>query len=155
MIGDIGRGFGESLARAVVENSEVKTVALGSSGGNIAEAIKAGQMIRALGLQTTLWSNCYSACTIVFLGGKERAIWSPHPLIGFHQASIYGRDISPGSSLYRVLYNYAQSMGADPKFFLAAMFSASSNSIYTPDAGKLCDHGIATFIQRACFGAVR
>ena len=77
MLGDITAGFAEGLARALAENAKIETVALGSAGGSLVDALKAGRMIRALGLNTTLWSNCYSACTIVFLGGERRRFGRP------------------------------------------------------------------------------
>jgi len=150
VLGDITAGFAEELARALAENSKIDSVALGSAGGSIIDAIKAGRMIRSLGLKTVLWANCYSACTIVFLGGVERLIWSPYPELGFHQASIYGVDISPGSEVYRLLASYAVTMGANPRFLLAAMFAATSSAIYVPDAELLCQNKITTWIQRRC-----
>ena len=150
VLGDIKTGFAEELARALAENSKIDTVALGSAGGSLIDAIKAGRMIRTLGLKTVLWSNCYSACTIVFLGGVERLIWSPYPELGFHQVSVYGVDISPGSEVYGLLGSYAVAMGANPRFLLSAMFAATSDAIYVPNAELLCQNKITTWIQRRC-----
>ena len=55
-------------------NPEVKIVGLGSPGGAVVEAIRAGYLIRARGLETTQIADCFSACPIVFLGGSRRTV---------------------------------------------------------------------------------
>jgi Predicted periplasmic protein len=155
VVGNIEKGFGEAIARAIAENPGIDTVAFGSAGGSLSDAIKAGSMIRALGLSTTLWSNCYSACTIAFLGGVRRLVWSPYAELGFHQVSIYGVDISPGSDVYGIVARYAANMGVNPRFLLAAMFSATNEKIYVPEIKVLCEQDVVTWVQRACDGAGR
>ncbi len=51
---------------------------LGSGGGYIDEAMKAGAYIRRKGLDTTLYNNCDSACPLVVMAGVERLNWSPY-----------------------------------------------------------------------------
>ena len=152
VLGDIDPGFAEDLAGFVAQNTDIDTVALGSAGGSVSDAIKAGMMIRSLGLNTTLTNNCLSACTFVFLGGVERQIWSPYPKLGFHQ--MYVKDsgaLLPIDDSYRVIRKYAQVMGVDPKFVLAAMLSAEPKDMYYPQLSELCESGTATWVQRICW----
>lgn len=150
VLGNIETGFAETLAKAVADNPEIQTISLGSAGGSVADAIKAGAMIRTLGLSTELWNNCYSACVLVFLGGVKRAIWSPYPDLGFHQASIYGKDLFPGSPLYQTLSQYVAAMGANPKFVISSMFAATSEQMFVPKLDALCRNGVVTWVQRTC-----
>jgi hypothetical protein len=44
----------------------------------------------ARGLNTYVALSCVSDCTVVFLGGKERALLRDHGKLGFHQTSFRG-----------------------------------------------------------------
>lgn len=88
VFGDVEEGFAARLDAALNRHPTVKVVALGSAGGSVYEAIRAGQNIRSRRLSTVLWNECLSACTLVFLGGVERQIWSPYPRLGFHRVSL-------------------------------------------------------------------
>lgn len=152
VLGDIESGFSEDFAAAIASNFNIDTVALGSAGGSVYDALKAGQMIRALGLNTTLTSNCYSACPLVFLGGVERKIWSPYPTLGFHQMyTSNGMPVAPIDPRYKAISEYASIMGADPKFLIAAMFAAAPSDMFEPELQALCDGKVVTWVQRLCF----
>lgn len=154
VLGDIEEGFAQRLIDAIEKNPKVDTVALGSGGGYVDEAIRAGLYIREKGLKTALWNNCYSACPLVFLGGTERVIWSPYPTLGFHQ--VYDsnfRAVPLDSSTYRGLASYVGLMGADPEFVIRMMWSAGPSQMAEVESlDDLCDHDIVTWIQRACNG---
>lgn len=151
VLGDIESGFAESLAAIVASNPTINTIALGSAGGSVYDALKAGQMIRALGINTTLANNCYSACPLVFLGGVSRIIWSPYPKLGFHQMYMRnGRAVQPIAPEYDVIREYVRAMGVNERFVIAAMFAAQPNDMFTPDMLALCDNNVATGVQRLC-----
>lgn len=151
VMGDVEPGFADKLRSALAENSKVTTIALGSGGGSVGEALNAGYLIRAKGLKTTLWNNCYSACTIVFIGGTERTIWSPYPDLSFHQASRGGAPIPPDDDVYGYIAQYVSAMGVDMEAFMNLMLSAPPSSFTTPAPGNLCAPRIATWVQRLCW----
>jgi hypothetical protein len=151
VLGNIESGFAETFAEVIASNPEIDTVALGSAGGSVYDALKAGQMIRALRLDTTLANNCYSACPLVFLGGVNRTIWSPYSVLGFHQMyTLNGGALSPTAPEYEVIMEYVQAMGANEKFVVAAMFAASPDEMFKPELQVLCDNKVATWVQRLC-----
>ncbi|MCU0731986.1 MAG: hypothetical protein MUE84_10425 [Hyphomonas sp.] len=151
VLGDIRPGFAERLRDALERNPAVTTVALGSGGGSVREAVLAGQYIRSRGLSTTLWNYCYSACPLVFVGGKDRMIWSPYPGLGFHQIYDKSGAVSLDSPAYRSIAAYLREMGVDPAFVLRAMWVASPNDMnVVRDPQQLCRARVATWIQRAC-----
>jgi hypothetical protein len=153
ILGDIEAGFSAALVEALDGNPQVSRVVLGSRGGNVREALLAGIAIRKRGLDTTLSSNCYSACPLVFLGRLKRTIWSPYPNLGFHQMSDgSGNPIRSSSALYIAMEDYAEMMGADPNFVLASMLRANPSEMYEPEHGALCQYNVATWVQRLCFG---
>jgi hypothetical protein len=152
ILGDIEAGFAEELATFLNSDKRISRVILGSGGGSVREAIKAGFLIRKLGLDTTLDSSCYSACPLVFLGGVNRTIWSPYPKLGFHQMSDgSGRAIMSSSPLYSAMEDYASIMGANSDFVLASMLRASPSEMFEPEFEKLCQNKVATWVQRLCF----
>lgn len=152
ILGAIEAGFTAKLNATLARAPKAEFVALGSGGGSVAEAIASGRLIRAKGLATTIWNNCYSACPLVFLGGIERHVHSPYPSFGFHQISTPVGAIAKGSPVYAHVGDYVREMGANEQFFLAAMLSATPaqmNMVNGADV-RLCRARVATWIQRAC-----
>ncbi len=147
VLGDIEDGFAEEFARAIAANPKIEVVAISSGGGGVLEAMRAGQMIRALKLNTELYGNCFSACVFLFMGGVERLVWRPYPDLGFHQVSLADDRVSPGDKIYDVIGDYADAMGVNRRFVLAAMFAAKPEDMFSSDIFELCDNQVVTFIQ--------
>ncbi|CTQ47355.1 hypothetical protein [Roseibium aggregatum] len=151
VLGPVTKGYSNRLKAALDANPKVDTVALGSDGGNVIEALKAGQEIRRRGLETTLWNGCYSACPLVFLGGTRRVMWSPYEDLGFHK--IYEGENSAiplDDKLYALVYAYIKAMGADPEAVLAFMWSAEPKEMFVAKHDQLCASAVTTWIQRSC-----
>lgn len=151
VLGSIEQGFSTKLKSAIEENPKIKVIALGSGGGLIKEALDAGRYIRSKNLETTLWNNCYSACPLVFLGGKSRTIMSPYPYLGFRK--IYTKEgvISNFHPIYREVAEYVNSMGASSNYVLNNMLSAEPNQMQIiQESDDLCKYGVTTWIQRVC-----
>lgn len=149
--GDIDVGFAERFADALEANPAVKEVTLGSGGGSVKDALIAGMLIRKMGLDTTLYGNCYSACPLVFLGGIRRTLWAAPYRLGFHQIyNAEGRALPLSSDAYAIISNYVASMGADPLKVISWMRSASPSEMFEPEVKDLCTPAVATFVQRVC-----
>ncbi len=149
VLGDVEEGFAARLDAALNRHPTVKVVALGSAGGSVYEAIRAGQNIRGRRLSTVLWNECLSACTLVFLGGVERQIWSPYPRLGFHRVSLNGRASDLNDAVYSDIATYARIMGANPHAVHHAMAQAMPWDMNYPDGEYLCNASIITWMQRA------
>jgi hypothetical protein len=87
--GGITFGTAKEFETMLNAMDNVRTVRINSNGGRIAEAQKISDMIRARGLSTYVTQRCVSACTIVFLGGKQRFLYATAKL-GFHQSYFQG-----------------------------------------------------------------
>ena len=125
ILGNIETGFSDRVIDAIEKNPDVKVVALGSGGGLVAEAIRAGRYIRATGLDTTLWNGCYSACPLVFMSGVNRHVRSPFPVFGFHQVSgKSGLAVSLDDPVYTTIAEYVNTMGVDSRYVLRSMSAA-------------------------------
>lgn len=148
--GPVEGNFYESLKKALDTNRGITTITLGSGGGNVVNAIKAGIMIRQRGLETELYDNCFSACPLVFMGGVRRTLWAMEASLGFHQASIEGKAVPRDADIYRLIEAYVREMKVDAEFVMRAMMSAGPGAMFIPDVEKLCAPRVATFIQRIC-----
>ena len=153
VLGDIEAGFSDRVIEAIDANPDVKVVALGSRGGLVTEALRAGRYIRARGLDTTLWNDCYSACPLVFLSGVNRVVSSPFPTFGFHQVSQKsGLAVSLDDPVYATISEYVNSMGVDSRYVLRSMWAAPPTGMkeVIGNNGALCKSQVATSTQRGC-----
>src|SRR5207247_8750334 len=71
------------------QRPEARILRLNSRGGRIGEAYKLRDIIGPRGMTTYTSSGCYSACTDVFLAGKERVVHQDARL-GFHRPGLPG-----------------------------------------------------------------
>lgn len=150
ILGDIDAGFYEKFRTFLANNSQVKLIVLGSGGGSVRDAILSGSLIRTRRLNTTVNTDCYSACPLIFLGGVERQIWSPYPRLGFHQISSEGNAVPADDKVYDLVRKYADSMGANSSSLLKLMLSSKPEEMNYPLVWELCEPGITTWVQRGC-----
>ena len=67
------------------ENSNITTIELNSSGGDIAASNYLADLVIDYELDTVVNGTCESACTTIFLGGNKRTV-KRGSWIGFHQS---------------------------------------------------------------------
>ena len=87
--GGISFGVAKEFAQFLTAMGALRTVHLNSIGGRISEAQRIGALVKAKGLDTYVVGQCLSACTIVFLSGRNRLI-APGAKLGFHQPNFPG-----------------------------------------------------------------
>lgn len=148
--GDIDTGFFDRLKNALDGDAGITEVALGSGGGSVVDALLAGREIRARGLGTTIYGNCFSACPLVFMGGTKRNIWASVYRLGFHQMSRAGVPVPITDDAYGLAAQYLTVMGVDTDAVLAWMLGAPPSEMFEPPVEALCAANVATWIQRVC-----
>lgn len=149
--GDIDSGFHDRFRAALDANPEVDLIALGSAGGSVVDAILSGLEVRKRGLSTTLHGPCFSACPLVFVGGRERTIWmGPGPHLGFHRVYTASGEVSLDDKVYLQIAEYLAAMDVDPLPVLQWMARAESSEIFEPQLEQLCEPKVATWVQRTC-----
>ena len=141
--GGIGNGFTDELAHILDVAPAIKVIHVNlENGGLIAEAHRAGTLIHGRLLNTYVSSYCQSACTIVFLGGRERYL-KKNAKLGFHSPSIPGvDDVSPLISDER---HYLKTMGLSDGF-MAHVFSTPKDQMWYPDNEQLLKEGVITSV---------
>ena len=87
-----GRVVGDEpgeVTEALAKSPDVDTVVLRNSpGGNAPAGYQVGQLLRERGLRTAVSGYCYSSCSRMFLGGRNRYFTDDYPPedtnVGFH-----------------------------------------------------------------------
>jgi hypothetical protein len=87
--GPVVDGDAEKVRRTLANNTSIRTVVVRNSpGGYVPAGYALGNLMREKGLRTALSGYCYSGCSRIFLGGKERVFTDDYPLslthVGFH-----------------------------------------------------------------------
>lgn len=147
--GSIELGITRNL-RSLLENSPgVKIAVLKSNGGNIYEARGLANLFRENGIDTHVETNCTSACTSAFVGGKNRTM-SPEAKFGFHQYRI-------DSAIRTIHANPLEEQEKDKQLFMESgvnedfverMFSAPSSGMWFPSTDELLQAGYVHEIRR-------
>lgn len=148
--GDITSGFSDTVANAVLKYPNARIVSLGSGGGAVYEALRAGRLIRSAGLETELVNGCYSACPLVLAGGTVRFMWTPFEEVGLHEVSVYGQAVAHTSKVYQDIALYLVEMGIDASQVLPMMWSASPSEMYLVAEQLRCSTRLITNHQRGC-----
>jgi hypothetical protein len=120
----------------------VKTVRLDSIGGRILEAQKMSDLVKARGLSTFVVKDCVSACTIVFLGGRERYLASTARL-GFHQPTFAGMTMSERRGTIAEEVQRLQRFGLS-KAFAERANNATPSGMWYPDKDELLREHVVT-----------
>lgn len=119
--GEIVRGDARKLAQVLIDNGpSISLINLNSPGGNVAEAIEIGEMIKALRIDTTVQKNakCASACFFMWMNGSMRkAGWVGSRSFGtvglhrpyFHTLQNSNASLSAQNSLMARVSNYLDS----------------------------------------------
>lgn len=145
-------GSADRVAAEVNAHGEyIKTVALDSPGGAVAEALSIGALIRDKGYETSVAAGalCASSCPLVFAGGRER-VATDKSAIGVHQ--IYaaaatgsltsqlvaaGNAMSDAQTLTARISRYLTSMGVADEVWLRALETPPDKLTYfSPDELK-------------------
>lgn len=153
VLGDVDQGFYEKFEKIILDNPQIESVSLGSDGGSLSDALKAGMLIRLSGLETSIYANCNSACPLLFFGGTQRTIWQMNMGLGFHQISSAQEAIDLDDDLYRIVADYVDFMGVDSMSVINWMKSSKPEEVTIIVGDDLCDANAATSIYHLCFGS--
>ena len=140
--GGITFGVSRELDQFINAMSSLKTVRLNSNGGRIREAQKMSDLLRARGLSTLVTQNCLSACTIVFLGGKERLV-APSGRLGFHQPAFAGMTAADRRAAIATEEERLLRLGLS-KSFAERANAASPDGMWYPDSAELLRENVVT-----------
>jgi hypothetical protein len=123
----------------------VTALVLDSSGGRLIEAEKVATLVKKRDLNTYVEGNCLSACTYVFLAGKDRAS-TPNAKIGFHQPSFVGVDNAAQQSMTNsMLEKYRTALL--PEWFIKKVGATPPTDMWYPSREELIQANVITRIS--------
>lgn len=148
--GDVAHGVAKQLSEFLDQAPEVRVIGFYSGGGRISEAETIRGLIRARKLDTYVYKQCLSACTIAFTGGRNRYI-EPDGQLGFHSSSVPDRiEFDNNRDRDRNLIEDAISAGIDASFAVKA-FNTPSVDMWFPSIAELIQAGVVTNIANGRF----
>jgi hypothetical protein len=152
--GPITVGTARDFAQALDAAPQVGALHLSSPGGVVSEAGRIAAKATKRGLVTYVSDECSSACTDIFLAGRERWI-GDRAKLGFHRASYDGSVSYMASALARDERRHLISLGI-PADFAEKAASRAGAAIWYPTHDELLRahviSGIAKKGQFANFG---
>lgn len=112
---DAAPRFRDVLQRGTSNGCVDPLLLLESPGGVLFDALDLGYEIRRAGFRTVTRAACASACSMIFLAGRERALVGPRAAIGLHQPARSGGgyrvcDPTTYSSAARGVSSYIKAM---------------------------------------------
>jgi hypothetical protein len=123
-------GLAKDFQKLLNASGKLKAVHLDSPGGRVGEAIALNQIIRANGLDTYVSSECMSACTIAFAGGKHRVL-RKSAVLGFHAGSFPGMTKEDLATHSKAQKGILLAAGFEEKFIDQAL-STPSSELWVP-----------------------
>ncbi|MEP3418916.1 MAG: hypothetical protein ABJN77_12870 [Lentilitoribacter sp.] len=146
--GDINYPLYTSFLATLEYNNKIKTVMLSSDGGIIFAARAMVLKITEMGLNTKVEEKCYSACTLIFMAGRNRELGESGEL-GFH---LYATKSTLTASILDIDAqvekdkDYLRARGVSQDFIKNA-YSTPPDQIWIPNKDQLKQSGILTPIK--------
>lgn len=143
--GGMGQGSADELSRMLDANPAVRVIHLNSHGGLVSEGRQMMDIIQRHLLITTTDNFCLSACTLAFLGGRERYL-APGAHLGFH--SEYSDKISEAQVEDSQKQDEVTmiSLGI-PGDFVDKAFATPKDRIWIPKVSELEDAHVITGVS--------
>lgn len=142
--GMLGEGSAEKFRQIAEAAPAASGVHLESGGGRLLEAKKIADLVRARHFNTYTEAICASACTYVFIAGKERAA-TPNARIGFHQPSFVGLDADAQKEASSEMAEVYRKAGL-PETFIQRAQATAAQDVWFPSRDELLQAKVLTRI---------
>jgi hypothetical protein len=123
----------------------VTLVVLDSNGGRLFEAKQLAHAVQSRNLDTYVEHSCESACTYVFLAGKNRSA-AFHAKIGFHQPSFPGLDLDAQRTITRDMQDVYKSPGL-PDAFVQRIVQTVPQDMWYPARDELISSNVISHVS--------
>lgn len=132
--GGVHAGTAERLRQFLDQHPQARLLHLESPGGNLAQGRAMAALVRRRNLDTYVRGQCASACTLIFMAGRERWLRDDGRL-GFHApiaaAVGQGRDSMLAIERQRLLQSGV------PEWFVTRIFAAQGTTLWVPTVEEL------------------
>ncbi|MCV2362622.1 hypothetical protein LNV23_04055 [Paucibacter sp. DJ1R-11] len=138
--GPIGMGDAGRLQRLLEATPTVRRLELASPGGRVYEAEQVLALMSKSRYNTRAVGNCESACTLLFLAGRERQLM-PGAQLGFHRASTGTYNPVFDELANQELAALYRRIGL-PEDFIRRTVKTPSSSMWYPHSDELVAHAL-------------
>ena len=138
--GPIGMGDAGRLQRLLEATPSVRRLELASPGGRVYEAEQVVALMSKSRYNTRAVGNCESACTLLFLAGRERQLM-PGAQLGFHRASTGTYNPVFDELANQELAALYRRIGL-PEDFIRRTVKTPSSSMWYPHSDELVAHAL-------------
>jgi len=140
--GAIPFGLTDDVRRTLDAQPTIRIIHLNSQGGRVGEARRLRDLIDSRGLTTFTASGCLSACTVAYVGGRQRLI-AKDARLGFHQYSF------PGLTGHEFQAEYERDKRdwlarGFARQFVERAFATPNNEMWKPTSRELFEAGVVT-----------
>lgn len=139
--GALGIDAATRVKDALDAHPEVRTVAMGGPGGRVGPAYQIYRLIATRRLETRAEGACFSACTIMFLGGVRRTL-APFSYLGFHRLQFPGMDEAELGEANRQLRDFMIVRAGINVAFVSKVMDTPPESIWVPSFKELLEAGV-------------
>jgi hypothetical protein len=146
MVGEINAESAAHISRMLQQNPRVTVLQLTSEGGTTGAGFALAKQVHDRALTTYVPSMCVSACTLVFMAGRERYM-APDARLGFHQAIYIPQSTSSpagdATKSNEAMKAFLLSQGVAPGFVDHAL-STPHESVWLPTTDELLKAHVIT-----------
>ena len=131
------------FSEVVQASPQLTVVQIESLGGYVNESMAMARLIRSQNLDTVTFNMCASACTLIFVAGRNRYI-GPDALFGFHRAGYAGMGSTERlDEADQHMASFYQSMGATSEIGQGTL-ATPHHSLWKPLQSELFAANYAT-----------
>lgn len=143
--GMFGEGSAAEVERILDAAPGVTSLVLNSAGGRLHEAKRLASVVQSRALNTYVEGQCASACTYVFLAGRDRAA-TPNAQIGFHRPSFPGLDADAQQAMTRGMLDVYRAANL-PEMFIQRIAKTPPEGMWYPTRDELIAAHVITRVS--------
>ena len=133
--GPIVFGVTRRVREVLDAHPAIATVRLTSPGGRVVEARDLSALIAERGLTTVAVGNCASACTVLFMAGRDRLL-APTTTLGFHRYRSPDPEQKEAEANMAIDRRYFSTRGI-PEWFIERAFTTPNGGMWRPSLDEM------------------
>ena len=142
LYGGIEIGSELLLLDVLKQNENITTIHLHSIGGRLIGATRLAAVVKEYGLNTFVKTSCSSACSIVYLAGKERLL-GEDGVLQFHAPALGGKSMHDNTELSSA-FDQAYKDADVPNWFAKKIRNTPNTELWAPSHKELLRAGIVS-----------
>jgi hypothetical protein len=141
--GPLTWGIAQDLTAALAEAPRVHILHLDSIGGRVGVALVLADIVSTHRLDTYVPHFCASACTVVYLAGRERWV-GPRGRLGFHSGRVMATANPLATTIANMNFRREYGQYGLPAAFLDHVFNTPSSTMWFPTYAELTAAHVTT-----------